>query len=104
MTGVMGATSAAQGVMQGGAAAFRGIAKGGAGGAIGTMGALKSIFTNPRSMGAIIGGMGSGGMAASRGVLANDLSGAGKIIPGAGDAKTFLGTSPPAGGAGSFCT
>ena len=98
MTGVMGATSAAQGMMQGGAAAFSGLAAGGAAGGIGTMGALKSMFTNPRSMGAVIGGMGSGGMAASRSVLAGNLAGAGKIIPGAGDAKGLIGSSPPAGG------
>ena len=101
MTGVMGATSAAQGMMQGGAAAFSGLAAGGAAGGIGKMGALKSMFTNPRSMGAVIGGIGSGGMAASRGVLAGNLSGAGKIIPGAGDAKGFIGASPAAGGAES---
>ena len=101
MTGVMGATSAAQGMMQGGAAAFSGLAAGGAAGGIGTMGALKSMFTNPRSMGAVIGGMGSGGMAASRSVLAGNLAGAGKIIPGAGDAKGLIGSSPAAGGADS---
>ena len=65
------------------------------------MGALKSMFTNPRSMAAVIGGMGSGGMAASRNVLAGNLAGAGKIIPGAGDAKGLIGSSPAAGGADS---
>lgn len=96
MTGVMGAAGAATGMAQGGAAAFSGMSQN-----MGRGGALKSMFTNPSSMGKIIGGMGSGGMTAVKGAFANDLGGANRIIPGAGGPGSFSSKNNPAGGEGS---
>ena len=83
MTGVMGATGAAQGMIHGGSSAFSGLA---AGGNMSKMGALKSMFTNPHSMGSVLGGVSSGAMASAKNAFRNDFGGANRIMPGAGQA------------------
>ncbi len=99
MTGVVGSAQLLQGAGSGGAAAFSGIR---AAGNHSTLGALKRVMTNPGAMASVIGGV-SGGISGSIGkAFSNDLSGAGRMMPGAGGIGRGFGSSGDSTGSDGF--
>jgi hypothetical protein len=89
MSGIMGTAGMMKGVAGGAMSGFSGMK---AGGGLSTMGAVKSMFTNPGAMGSVIGGAATGARGAMGAAFSNDMVTSGRIIPGgSGMGRLFSG-------------